>query len=123
MAGFPPDEAIPLDGTVGSLADVEETAPFGRASVPVVSVTGDGVADPAAMGLAEDLGVLVQAFIRRPSEVQEKGRSRPPAPPDPDDDIQIALHGLDLDPDAEAELHGHIRKLVRDRLAPKEAEK
>jgi hypothetical protein len=72
------------------------------------------------MGLAEDLTLLVQAFIRRPaSEVQ----SRQPAPPDRDDDIQIALHGLDLDPHAEAELHGHIRKLVRDRLAPKEAEK
>jgi hypothetical protein len=120
VADSPSDGAIPLDATVGSLDDLEEAVPFASAAdVPVrISITGDAVSDPAAMGLAEDLSLLIQGFMQRPaSATQERTRTEALRVSGPDVDIQIALHGLQLDPDAEDELQHLIRELVRDRVA------
>ena len=119
MTGFPSDEAIPLDGTVGALGDEVEAVPFGGAEVELrVHIAGEAVTDPTAMGLADDLGLLVEAFMRRRPDLQEQARS---APPEPDDEIQVALHGLGLEPDAEQDLQRRVQQLVRNRLAQKEA--
>ena len=120
MADSPSDGAIPLDATVGSLDHLEEAAPFASAAdVPVrISLTGDAVSDPAAMGLAEDLGLLIHGFMHRPASAAQEGtRTEVPRVSGPDVDIQIALHGLQLDPEAEDVLHDLIRELVRDRIA------
>ncbi len=123
MADSPSDEAMPLDGTVGSLDHLEEAAPFASAAdVPVrISLTGDGVSDAAAMGLAEDLGLLVQGFMQRRASARETVRTQAPRVSGADDEIAIALHGLQLDQEAEDELHQTIRALVRDRVARAEA--
>src|SRR5436190_20241455 len=101
VADSPSDGAIPLDATVGSLDQLEEAAPFASAAdVPVrVSITGDAVANPAAMGLAEDVSLLIHRFVQRPaSAAQERTRTEAPRVSGADGDIQIALHGLPLDP-------------------------
>ena len=118
MADSPSDGAIPLDATVGSLDHLEEPVPFGSAAdVPVrISITGDAVSDPAAMGLAEDLSLLIQGFIQRPASAAQE-RAEALRVSGPDVDIQIALHGLQLDPEAEDELQHLIREVVRDRVA------
>jgi hypothetical protein len=97
VADSPADGAIPLDATVGSLDQLEVAAPFASAAdVPVgVSITGDAVSDAAAMGLAEDLSLLVQGFMRRPaSAARERSRTEAQRVSGHDVDIQIALHGL-----------------------------
>jgi hypothetical protein len=109
-----------LDATVGSLDHLEEAVPFASAAdVPVrISITGDAASDPAAMGLAEDLSLLIQGFMQRPAPAaQERTRTEAPRVSGPDVDIQIALHGLQLDPETEDELQHLIRELVRDRVA------
>jgi hypothetical protein len=123
VADAPSDEAAPLDATVGSLDQLEEAAPFASAAdVRVrVSITGDAVPDPAAMGLAEDVSLLIQGFMQRPaSAAQERTRTEAPRVSGPDVDIQIAIHGLQLDPEAEDELHQTIRELLRERVAREE---
>jgi hypothetical protein len=120
VADSPADEAIPLDATVGSLDQLDVVAPFASAAdVPVrVSITGDAVPDPAAMGLAEDVSLLIEGFMqRRASAAQGRSRTEAVRVPGPAIDIRFALHGLQLDPEAEDELHHLIRGLVRDRLA------
>lgn len=120
MADSPSERAIPLDATVGSLDQLEEAAPFASAAdVPVrVSITGDAVPNPAAMGLAEDLSLLIQGFMQRTaSAVQGRSRTEATRVSGPAVDIQFALHGLQLDPEAKDELHHLIRELVRDRVA------
>jgi hypothetical protein len=120
VADSPSDGVIPLDATVGSLDQLEEAAPFASAAdVPVrVSITGDAVPDPAAMGLAEDLSLLIQGFMQRPaSAAQERTRTEAPRLSGPAVDIQFGLHGLQLEPEAEDELQHLIRELVRDRVA------
>lgn len=122
MADSPSDGAIPLDATVGSFHQLEEAAPFASAAdVPVrISLTGDGVSGTAAMGLAEDLSLVVQGFMQRRASARETARTKAPRVSGPDEDIQIALHGLQLEPEAEDELHQAIRELVRDRVARSE---
>ena len=120
MADPPSDEAVPLDATVGSFDQLEHATPFASAAdAPVrVSITGDTVPDAAAMGLAEDLGLIIQGFARRRASAAQ-GRPRPDESRDPgraEDDIQVSLHGLELDPEAEDELHRLIREFVRDRF-------
>jgi hypothetical protein len=120
------DEAIPLDGTVGSFDQLEAKVPFATSEdVPIrISVAGDAVSDPAAMGLAEDLALLVDGFMRRrASATEEKTRTQAPRDSGADSDIQVALHGLQLDSGAEQELHHLIREFVRERIAPREAAK
>ena len=122
MADSPSDEAVPLDATVGSFDQLEQATPFASAAdAPFrVSVTGDAVLDAAARGWAEDVGLLVQGFVRRRASA-DRVRARPDATGEDrgraEDDIQVSLHGLQLDPEAEDELHRMIRDLVRDRVS------
>jgi hypothetical protein len=117
MADFPHDKAIQLSGTVGSSARVKEPALFGSPgkSPLAVFVSGHAPSDPGAMGLAEDIQLLIQAFIQSPASADRQRAQTSPAT-DEHGDIEIALHGLKLDPDREAELHRRIRELVRKRL-------
>ena len=124
MADFPSDKAILLDGTIGSFSDLEETAAPATASDRRlrVFVSGDGTSDPSAMGLDEDLRLLVQAFIQGlHSSDRRKTAARPTSLAH--GDIEIALHGLNLAPEEEGELHHRIRELVRKRVTGKEAAK
>ena len=89
-----------------------------------VSVSGDAVSGSHAMGLAEDLELLVHSLVQRPdsiagrpTEVSETSTS------DEETRIDVAFHGLQLDPDAEAELHRLVREHVQQRVARRETEK
>jgi hypothetical protein len=117
---FPSDEAIPLDGTVGRLDDLEAPPPFSspEQSPLRVFVSGEATAHPGVMGLAEDIGLLIQEFLDARESGAEQG-----APPEsePRGDVGIALHGLNLDRDEEAHLHRLIHKLIEERLERKEA--
>jgi hypothetical protein len=120
VADFPSDKAIALDGTVGRFSDLKATAatdPRAR-----VFVSGDGMSGLGAMGLDEDLRLLIQAFVQGSRCDDRKTPQATPAS-DAQGDIEIALHGLNLAPKEEAELHRLIRALVRERLAGKEAAK
>ena len=70
MPESPFDEAVPLDGTVGSLSDPEEAPPMWNPEGFLrVSVSGDAVPGSHAMGLAEDLELLVEALVQRPTSI------------------------------------------------------
>jgi hypothetical protein len=113
-----PLEKAPLDGTVGSLAGCEG-GPLVRTAAGLtvlVSVGGAAEVDSRYDGLAEDIRLLVQAFlldsgsVRSSQACQEMGESF-----DVPGDIEIALHGLPLEPDAKGELQQRIEGLVRRR--------
>lgn len=111
MPEFSFDEALGLDAIVGSY-DVRKQPPI--AEDPVVhhvAVFVDGVSDADAMGLSDDVGLLIEAFVRDPAAFD---RGTPPAAPtpDPDGDLAIALHGLNLGPEDERALQRLIRDLV-----------
>lgn len=119
MPEFPFDEAIPLNGTVGSFTDLAQGAPIAEAR-PVlrVAVFGDVVSDSNAMGLADDISLIVHACLHDLASVERQTPPTASAPSsDPDADIQIAVHGLNLDRESEHKLQGLIRALVRDRVA------
>ena len=124
MADFSSDKAFPLDGRVGRFSDLEEIAAPATAndSRLRVFVSGDGVSDPGAMGLDEDLRLLVQAFIQG-SRSSDRKTTPATSASDAHGDIEIALHGLNLAAEEECELHQLIRELVRGRVASKEATK
>jgi hypothetical protein len=112
---FPSDADIPLDGTVGSLEPLEEPVLIaGQERVLRVFVSGDEVNDARAVGLAEDLRLLVQRFINGVTMERERPSATPPSARH--GDVKIYLHGLRLDPAEEAELRHLMWKLVRDRL-------
>jgi hypothetical protein len=121
---FPTDKGIRLDGTVGRLSDRGETAAFETADISQIQVfvSGAGVSDPRAMGLEEDLRLLVQAFIRG-SRSCDRETATDALASDVHADIKIALHGLTLAPEEEHQLHHLIRELVRKRAAGKGATK
>jgi hypothetical protein len=114
----PFDDTLAFDGVIGPLDRLDETSPFSRPDdVPIrISVTGDGASDPKAMGLAEDIAMLVQEFVQHwaPSD-EQRSRAAESAPGDTNVDVEIALHGVELDPKARKELHRLIRELVRER--------
>jgi hypothetical protein len=124
VTDFPTDKGIPLDGTVGSLSDLDETAAPATSEISRIRIfmSGDGVFYPGAMGLEEDLRLLVQAFLHG-SRSWDRDATREKSASDAYGDIQIALHGLKLAPEEERELHHLVRELVRERLAGKEATK
>ena len=67
MADFPAHKGIPLDGKVGSLSQLDKTvgpAPTGSSQIQVF-VSGDAASDTRALGLQEDLRLLVQGFVHR----------------------------------------------------------
>jgi hypothetical protein len=120
----PLDDAIPLDGTVGALTDAGATAPLASLEQPSFRafVSGDAAADTRAMGLAEDLSMLIQKFLQgSAASAREKASAAPGS--GQLGDIEIALHGLQLDPDQEAHLHQLIRELVHERVADKTVSK
>jgi hypothetical protein len=117
------DEAMPLDAIVGGFEDLRKDAPIAEDPavfrIPVV-VKGDSDAD--TMGLADDVRLLVDSFVRDPASVErEKSSSAPDE--DPGDDIEIALHGLNFGPEDERVLHRLIRGLLAERRAPGAREK
>lgn len=125
MREFSSDEARALDAIVGSFDDVRKEAPI--AEDPVVHhvvVFVDGVSDADAMGLADDVSLLIEAFVRDPASFDRETPAAAPTPDaDPDGDLDIALHGLNLGPEDQRALHRLIRDLVRERRAPRGAER
>lgn len=118
MGEFSFDEALGLEAIVGSFYDAR-TEPL--IAEHHVAVFVDGMPGAVAMGLADDARMLIEAFVRDPASFD---RETPPADtPDPDEDFGIALHGLNLGPEDERVLHGLIRDLVAQRVAPQRTER
>jgi hypothetical protein len=117
---FSSDEAMPLDAIVGGFEDIRKEAPIAEdPEVLRVEVFVDGVSDADAMGLADDVRLLIDAFVRDPASVERERSAAAPAPnADPDRDVGIALHGLNLGPEDERVLHSLIRGLVAERRTP-----
>jgi hypothetical protein len=120
---FPSYEAMPFDAIVGSFEDIRKEAPVDPAVFRLpVFVRGDSDAD--TMGLADDVRLLIDAFVRDPASVDRETSAAAPAPDaDPDGDVEIALHGLNLGPEDERVLHRLIRGLVAGRRAPEGRER
>jgi hypothetical protein len=116
---FSSDGAMPLDAIVGGFEDIRREAPIAEdPEVLRVEVFVDGVSDADAMGLADDVRLLLDAFVRDPVSVERERSAAAPAPDaDPDGDVEIALHGLNLAPEDERVLHRLIRGLVAERRA------
>jgi hypothetical protein len=120
-----PDIPQALDGIVG--LPVESGAPLGlspRESQVYVSVSGDAMYAPWAMGLEEDLKLLAQAFAEGGAPLCREmiesvvGRtSSQSRSADRYEEIDVALHGLKLDSADEDELRDLIRLLVAERIA------
>ena len=114
------EEAMPLDAIVGGFEDIRKDAPIAEDPAVfrlAVFVKGDSDAD--TMGLAEDVRLLIDAFVRDPASVEQERSAAAPAPDvDRDEDVNIALHGLNLGPEDERVLHRLIRGLVAERRAP-----
>jgi hypothetical protein len=110
---------MPLDAIVGSFRDIRKEAPSAvdpAAFRLSVFVSGDSDAD--TMGLADDVRLLIDAFVRDPASVDLKtSGAAPEEDADPDGDVEIALHGLNLGPEDERALHRLIRGLVAGRRA------
>jgi len=117
---FSSGEAMPLDAVVGGFEDIRKEAPIAEdPEVLRVEVVVDGVSEADAMGLADDVRLLIDAFVRDPALVERERSAAAPAPDaDPDRDVGIALHGLNLGPEDERMLHSLIRGLVAERRAP-----
>jgi len=118
VADSPTEQGVPLDGTVGGVTnrDVTSTSAMTDISRIRVFVSGDGVSEPGAMGLDEDLRLLVQAFIRG-SRCSARGMAGETSAFSAEEDVKIALHGLNLTPENERELHHLIRQMVSERVA------
>jgi hypothetical protein len=114
------DEAMPLDAIIGGFADIGRGAPIAEdPELLRVDVFVHGVSDADAMGLPDDVRLLIDAFVREPDSVERERSSAAPAPEaGPGEDIEIALHGLNLAPEDERVLHRLIRGLVAERRAP-----
>ncbi|HZA41062.1 MAG TPA: hypothetical protein VFA00_10600 [Actinomycetota bacterium] len=117
-----PIERTPLDGTVGGVGWGDEAPRSPTADLPVlVFVGGAAEEDPRAVGLVEDVRLLIHAFLLDPDSVRtSQACADIQDAPDASGDIEIAIHGLTLEPDAEAELHERIQGLVRQRFLPDE---
>jgi hypothetical protein len=114
------DEAMPLDAIVGGFGDTRKEASIAEDPavfrLPVL-VKGDSDAD--RMGLADEVRLLLDAFVRDPASVErERSADAPASDADPDGEVGIALHGLNLGPEDERVLHRLIRGLVAGRRAP-----
>jgi hypothetical protein len=110
---------MPLDAIVGGFEDLRKDAPIAEdPAVFRLPVFVKGVSDADGMGLAEDVRLLLDAFVRDPASVERERSAGARAADAPEEDVSIALHGLNLGPDDERVLHGLIRGLVAARLAP-----
>lgn len=117
---FSPDEAMPLDAIVGGFEDMRKDAPIAEdPAVFRLPVFVRGVSDADGMGLADDVRVLLDTFVRDPASVdQERSAAARASAADPEEDVNIALHGLNLGTEDERVLHDLIRGLVAGRRAP-----
>jgi hypothetical protein len=117
---FSSDEATPLDALVGGFEDCRMEAPTAEdPAVLRLPVFVKGVSDAGGMGLADDVRLLLDAFVRDPASVErESAAASRLADADPEEEVGIALHGLSLGPEDERELHRLIRGLVAERRAP-----
>jgi hypothetical protein len=114
---FSSEEAMPLDAIVGGFEDIRKEAQIAEDPAAFrVAVFVKGISDADGMGLADDVRLLLDAFVRDPASVERERSAAARAPgADPDGDVAIALHGLNLDPEDERVLHGLIRGLVAER--------
>jgi hypothetical protein len=119
------DEAMPLDAIVGGLETTRKAVPIPEdPQVLRVEVFVQGVSDADAMGLADDVRLLVDAFVRDPRSVErERSSAAQGREADPGEDVQIALHGLNLTPEEERALHRFIRGVVAERRASRGPER
>ena len=114
------DEPMPLDAIVGGFEDLRKDVPIAEdPAVFRLPVFVKGDSDDDTTGLADDVRLLLDAFVRDPASVErERSAAAPAADTDPDGDVGIALHGLNLGPEDERVLHRLIRGLVAGRRAP-----
>lgn len=121
----PSEEAEPLDAIVGGFGDLPKEASIAQDPAVFrlpVFVKGDSDAD--TMGLADEVRLLLDAFVRDPASVgRERSADAPASDADPGDDVGIALHGLNLGPEDERVLHRLIRGLVAERRAQRGRER
>ena len=124
MADFPTDKGIRLDGTVGTFSKLDVSIAPATTDISRIKifVSGDGVSETRAMGLDEDIRLLVQAFIQG-SRSCERETAAETSYSEAHGDIKIALHGLNLAPEEERELHHLIRELACKRMGGKGATK
>jgi len=116
-----PDFPSPPDGTVGPsvvrTAAVGPSAPATAEDIQLrVFISGAGSSDPDAVGLDEDIRLLVNAFVRGARSGAGQVRAAAPASQG-HGDVQIALHGLNLKPEEANELRQLISELVAKRAA------
>lgn len=120
----PPDETMPLDAIVGGFEDRRKEASIAEdPAVFRLPVFVKGDSDVDTMGLADDVRLLIDAFVRDPASVERERSDAPASEADPGDEIGIALHGLNLGPEDERVLHRLIRGLVGERRAQRGRER
>jgi hypothetical protein len=121
---FPSEEAMPFDAIVGSFQDIGKEAPVEDPAAFRLPVFVKGDSDADTIGLADDVRLLIDAFVRDPASFErERSADAPASDADPDGDIGIALHGLNLGPEDERVLHRLIRGLVAERRAQRGRER
>jgi hypothetical protein len=121
---FPSEEAMPFDAIVGSFQDIGKEAPVEDPAAFRLPVFVRGDSDADTMGLADDVRLLIDAFVRDPASVERETSAAFPAPDaDSQEDVSIALHGLNLGPEDERVLHRLIRGLVAERRAQRGRER
>jgi hypothetical protein len=120
-AGVVPDsdEVTPFDAIVGGFGDRPKEASIAEdPAVFRLPVFVKGDSDAETMGLADEVRLLLDAFVRDPASVErERSAGAPASDADPDGEVSIALHGLNLGPEDERVLHRLIRGLVAERRA------
>ena len=116
---FPSAESRPFDAIVDSFHDTRKQAPIAQDPAAFrLPVFVSGGSDTDTMGLADDVRMLIEAFVRDPASVDPQALAAAPASDaDHDGDVEIALHGLNLGPEDERALHRLIRGLVAGRRA------
>ena len=116
---FSSDEPMPLDAMVGGFQDIRRQAQIAEnPEASRVAVIVDGDSDASMMGLADDVRLLLDAYVRDPASVERETSANAAAMDvDPDPNVEIALHGLNFSTQDERVLHRLIRGLVAQRRA------
>lgn len=116
---FLSDEDMPLDAIVGGFKGIRKGPQIAEdPDIFRVAVFVNGFSGADAMGLADDVRLLLDGFVRDPASVErERSAAAPAADADPDRNVEIALHGLNFGPEDERVLHRLIRCLVAERRA------
>jgi len=113
-----------LDVTVGVRSVLGTAAGGALAPAPAtardlrlcVFISGAGSSDPDAVGLDEDIRLLVNDYVRRAPASTTQPKKPAPASQGPGD-VHIALHGLNLT----AEQASELRQLISDLIAKRAA--